>query len=270
MKFYFIPQYGLGNIIQTTPAVRWLQQQGEVTILTHPKHQAFNEVVYRDHQIVTVKKDNRSTIKSCNPSMFKKGGQISEVEMNLHLAGCKNPAPEDKTGFCGFEESQARFDIVFCDGYNKRKNKTDWLVKSYAYWPELAAHFKHLNIASIGTQDEYIPGTENRTGIGLLNTLGLIRNAKLVVCNDTGFFHAACVFGVRALALFTMTDVTKNFDPIFHKTGAIISRELECQPCQLNEHNFWIKNKPHCHWACRFIPTQKVIEKIEEMLSWAN
>src|SRR5690606_19425924 len=83
-----------------------------------------------------------------------------------------------------------------------------------------------------------------RTGIGLPETLGLIRNAGLFASNDTGLYHAAAAPDVPAVALFTFTDTDKNYDPVFHRRTRIITTGMECQPCQLTSPGHWLKLQP--------------------------
>ncbi len=260
---YYAPQFALGNIIQTTPAVRWLQRLDEVTLVTNKHTEHFIKAVFPSFP--TTNRPQSLPIKSVNPGKFKLGGTFSEVVMNLNLAGCL-PQKEDRTGFCGDGSRGEQFDIVFCNGYNKTRNLTDWEAKTYPHWPDVVAAFPDLKMATVGLPDEYIPGTTNRTGIGLAKTFALLRSARLVVANDTGLYHAAAAMGVPTLALFTMTDTTKNHDAIFHKTASIIRVGLPCQPCQLKAPKFWLKNKPVCGWACRDIPSTRVVAAIKGLL----
>lgn len=264
MIFYVIGN-GLGNIIQTTPAFRYLKKQyGHITVVTHEKYLEFAKAVYLGYPVITGPACGQ-VFKCCSPNDFRKGGGVSEVELNLRLVGCANPEAH-KTGFCGYEEAPEEFDILLCDGYNKRTNMTDWAVKSYPYWPEVASELSDYRVASIGAPGEHIAGTIDRTGIGLLKSFGLIKKAKLLVCNDTGFYHAANALGTRCAVIITMTDRDKNHDPGFHRHTTIISTDLPCQPCQLNERAFWLKNQSQCQWACREIPIKTVIEKIRNLL----
>lgn len=270
---YYLVGNGLGNIIQTTPAFVSLQvDRDEVTILCHEKDKAFAEIVYKGVANVVTKKQNLEcdVFKSCSPIAFKKDGNISEVDLNLKLVGC-DPIHYNQfkhQSFCGYQAVDDSYDVVICNGYNKRLNQTDWQVKSYVYWIEVVAKLvaSGLRVASVGLESEYVFGTENRTGMGLAKTLGLIRNSRVLACNDTGFYHAASAWGMPCVVVFTMTDKTKNYDPVFHRSAVIASLNLPCQPCQLNERGFWIKNQPICQWACRFVPVDDVVNKIKEFL----
>lgn len=264
---FYAPQFALGNIIQTTPAVRWLQRMEEVTLVTNHHTEQFIKAVFPG--IPTTTRPTSKPLKSVNPGKFKQGGDYSEVVMNLNMAGCL-PQKEDRIGFCGDGSKGEQFDILFCNGYNKTKNKTDWAAKTYPHWKPVVASFPDLKMGTVGLPDEHIAGTIDRTGIGLAKTFALLRSARLVVTSDTGLYHAASAMGVPVLVLFTMTDTTKNHDPIFHRTAKIIRRGLPCQPCQLRGTKFWLKNQPICGWACRDIPSLIVINEIKNALEEAD
>lgn len=272
---YYVVGNGLGNIIQTTPAFNWLAQDhySEVIVVAHPKDIDFAKVVYQDMARIETQVNRwgeGDIYRSSSPLHFKKGGGISEVELNLQRVQCHEDfmQPMKQSGFCGHSIMHEYFDVIICDGYNKRTNLTDWQVKSYPHWDKIAKRCieSGLAVASVGHPSEYISGTENRTGIGLKETLGLIKNAKVLLSNDTGFYHAACVLGTPCVVVFTMTDKDKNYDPVFHKLARVVSTDLPCQPCQLNEKAFWIKNKNNCGWACQNVPPEKIINALKEFL----
>ena len=274
MIYYEIAE-GLGNIIQSTPAFNYLKKKEEkITIVCHEKFQAMARVVYAGKaEIVAMKKKGIPIVKSIMVDGYKPECGKSEVAMNLIQAGCYNPKAEDKTGFCSYRESKEKYDILLCDGYNKNCSiEKAWQVKSYLHWEKLAERLKkEYKVASIGLKEEYIEGTQDETGIGIENTLGLIRNCKLLVSNDTGFYHAANVFGIKNVVIFTMTDRVKNYDPDFHRYTKIVIKGIECQPCQFKKteemkKNYWLSQKSHCGWACRDIEPGIIYDKIKETM----
>lgn len=266
---FYEPKFGLGNIIQTTPAIRYLQGIGQVIIIATPKTRYHLNAVFGPdivfENVAVTRKDQYFT--NCTPQMFAKHGDTSEVLMNLMMVKHTVNTELQRKGFCSFEESDEVFDIVIANGYNKTKNLTDWVAKTYPHFPEVVAALPQLKIASVGLESEYIPGTINRTGIGLQKTFGLLKNARLVVANDTGLYHAAAALGTPTLVLFTMTDTHKNHDPVFHQSARIITVGLPCQSCQLTAHHAWIKNKPQCQWACRNINPTTIVNRIAAELA---
>jgi ADP-heptose:LPS heptosyltransferase len=89
-----------------------------------------------------------------------------------------------------------------------------------------------LKICSVGDKREYIKGTVDRTGMSLLDTLGLIKNSKLFIGNDSGLYHCANALSIPNLVIFTFTSTVKNYDKRFHKYSKIIRKDLTCSPCQ--------------------------------------
>lgn len=274
MIYYQIAE-GLGNIIQSTPAFNYLKKREEkIEIVCHEKFQQMARVVYKGKAEVAERKKKGIPIeKSIMVDGYNPVCKQSEVSMNLIKVGCGDPKAEDKRGFCGYTEYEKSYDILLCDGYNKNcQIENAWQVKSYLHWEKLSRMLnKEYRIASIGLAQEYISGSINETGIGIERTLGLIRHCKLLVSNDTGLYHAANVFGVRNLVIFTMTDKGKNYDPDFHKHTTIVSKEVVCQPCQFtkspnNQKHYWIYNKAYCGWVCRDIEVDRVYRKVKELL----
>jgi len=111
------------------------------------------------------------------------------------------------------------------------------------------------------------PGTANETGIGILASHGIIKNASLLISNDTGFFHSSQALGTHCIVIFTMTSRNKNTDPIFHDNATILSPDLECYPCQFTTYPkpYWLSG--NCSHECRsFFNVHGVIEKADEYL----
>lgn len=274
----YIVANGLGNIIQTIPAYLYLRKKyGSVRIVCHPKWQEFTASIYdnifnkSDRQISTP----HHIFSSCNPNYFKTE-KISEVEKNLRLVGCQDmryrKVDTEVTAQMLTSDDldhADKFDILVCNGYNKRGGIDHWTVKSYSKWEELIEWLSldGYSVTSIGTRNEYIEGTYDRTEAGLKGTYDLIRQAKLLISNDTGFYHAANVLGTKCIALFTMTDRRKNYDPMFHRNTIAMHTDLACQPCQYNlEPLFWKTNAKVCKWACRNIPVYSIMKKVRELI----
>lgn len=267
---FYEPRYGLGNIIQATPAVLHLARQhggiDRITIVESPETSPFVRAVFRGWRIGS----GPATHSSVNPVSFRRLGGISEVASNLIAVGAE-ATPHQRLGFCGYAPQHERFDIVFANGCNRLVSATDWEAKTYAGWPEVVAMLAALpsgpTMATVGLPDEWIPGTVDRTGIGLPETLGLVRNAGLFASNDTGLYHAAAALEVPAVALFTFTDTDKNYDPVFHRRTRIITTGMDCQPCQLTSTGHWLKLQPLCGWACRDIPSKAVFDAINSVMA---
>jgi ADP-heptose:LPS heptosyltransferase len=163
-------------------------------------------------------------------------------------------------GECLYEKRDESFDIVLNDGYN-RSGSANWQIKSYPHYQELAKALMDAgySVASVGIKPEYIQGTINSTGLSLLGSIGVVKNAKLFISNDTGLYHCANALGVDNIVLFTATSIEKNYDERFHKHSTIVGRaDLSCRPCQAGRR--W--NKDCKTWDCREISVEKIMEKV--------
>lgn len=164
---------------------------------------------------------------------------------------------------CNYDVMPEKFDIVISNGYN-RKGDPVWVNKSYLHYKDVVYGLKNkgYTIASIGSKSEYIEGTEDRTMLPIKESLGLIKNAKLFIGNDSGMYHCANAVGTHNIALFTFTSTIKNYDSRFHKHCTIIrNNTLDCLDCQNTPRFKTCKSR-----ICRDIDPNIIIKKAEELL----
>ncbi len=62
------------------------------------------------------------------------------------------------------------------------------------------------------------------------DAMALIRNAGLVVCNDSMALHAASAFKVPTVAIFCATTPLFGFGP-WKNNAMVVEKELSCRPC---------------------------------------
>ena len=158
----------------------------------------------------------------------------SEVDVYMDIARSLEVEEEDLLWHsgCSYTQQEEKFDLVIHDGYN-RKGADFWKYKSYPRYREVVELLKDFKICSVGSKNEYIKGTINKTGLKLHDTLGTIKNSKLFLSNDSGLYHCANALGVNNAVIFTYTSQMKNYDKRFHKFSKIICREdLSCLSCQ--------------------------------------
>lgn len=190
----------------------------------------------------------------------------SEVDCYMQIARDLGVKEEDLIwhGECNYNKlrkAKNKCDIVIHNGY-KRDPNFDWSVKSYPYYEEVVKLLDGFEVCSVGAKNEYIEGTTNKTGLDLLTTLGIIKNCRIFLSNDSGLYHAANTLGVKNIVIFTATSMKKNFDSRFHKYSTIIGRsDLECRPCQGNRG--WKKCKT---WECRNIDPKIIANAIKEKI----
>jgi hypothetical protein len=165
----------------------------------------------------------------------------------------------DCSRLIGFSPTDERFDVVISNGYNWKMGDL-WTGKAYRCYPEVISELKSmgLSVCSVGAPQEYVTGTVNRTGIGLLKTLGLIKNSSVVLSNDSGFYHCAAALRKPAVVLFTFTNVVKNHDRNFHETATVLRTDLPCQ-AGCHAHHKW---KECDHQGCRDVDPYRVVEEV--------
>jgi hypothetical protein len=262
------PRFGLGNIVQTIPAIRFLESQGDdVTLIATDWTAPFLEAVFGRRYQIDRTPGQRPYCRTACPEDFNKQTGISEVVKNLQIAGAEATNEQREPHWpMPISYPVPAVDIVICDGYSKRASPEAWLVKSYPFWAKVVEALPGRMIASVGLPGEEVPGTVNMTNIGLGPTLDLIRKCRLFVSNDTGLYHAAAAMQIPTIAIFTATDTVKNHDPVFHRTATILRRDLPCSPCQHTAHHYWITNRKACGWACRYLQPADVAAAIEAKL----
>jgi ADP-heptose:LPS heptosyltransferase len=190
----------------------------------------------------------------------------SEVDTYMDIARELGVKEEDIIwhGECNYKKMNEEYDIVIHNGYN-RKGAANWKIKSYPYYEKVVALLvkEGFKVCSVGLKEEYIKGTVNKTGLDLLSGLGLIKNSKLFLGNDSGLYHCANALGIKNVVIFTATSITKNYDKRFHKYSELIYREdLKCRPCQANQ-----KWRRDCkNWKCREIAPEIIVNKIKETI----
>lgn len=192
----------------------------------------------------------------------------SEVDVNMDIARILGIKEKDLIwhGGCSYNrlrKAKNKYDIVIHDGYN-RHGAVNWSIKSYPYYKEVVDLLDEYTICSVGSKEEYIEGTDDKTGLDLLSTGGIIKNCRLFLSNDSGLYHYANTLGVKNIVIFTATNIKKNFDSRFHKYTTIVTRnDLKCRlSCQAG--HAW----KHCdHLECRNIDPAIISSIVREMLN---
>jgi len=161
----------------------------------------------------------------------------------------------------GRELYREQFDVVLCNG---GLNNIVWAKKKYQRWNEVAEILKAkgLTVACVGTADEYIQGCIDRTDIGVVPTMDIISQAKVLGSNDSGWAHFACAAGVRTVIAYTATNIVKNWNLYFHAMGWVVQPECEHFPCQADWHlgDRWTTCED---WKCTYYDPNRIAEYIE-------
>jgi hypothetical protein len=276
---------GLGNIVQILPLLSVLDREIGTTDLALPnssfgisKDLFPGRTVYLpgeniregdyDGKVVTIwgsihGRDTAPSLRVLN-AIHNQQMRLDCSEVSVYLrAALEVGVKSDKLGYdckslLGYENPDNFFDVVISNGYNWKRGDF-WKAKSYPRYEDVAVKLreKGLSVCSVGDNREYIKGTVDQTGVGLMKTLGLIKNARVVISNDSGFYHCACAFNVPCVVVFTFTNVTKNYDPVFHKSAVVMRNKLPCQgDCHARRR--WT----NCtHMDCRELPVESIVSK---------
>jgi ADP-heptose:LPS heptosyltransferase len=289
-RILFCTGEGIGNVIQTIPVVRTLKEVlGYEVDFWHAFgfYRLPNLIPYIDNWFV-----GRDILK-INPAFYK--GKVStfwtrnhlnvlvvnqlkllneikplimdrsEVDTYMDIARDLGVREEDILwhGGCNYLESRDNYDIVIHNGYKKEDDL--WKIKEYPHHETVAKMLidKGLSICSIGSKNEYVEGTVNKTELTLLSSLGVIKNCKVFLSNDSGLYHCANALSVPNVVIFTATSIEKNYDSRFHRYATIVGRDdLECRPCQKGRR--WTKD---CKtWDCQQVAPEVVYKAVMEKI----
>lgn len=110
-----------------------------------------------------------------------------------------------------------------------------WASKRWPYYSEFAESLQKLGfrVASFGTPEEYIEGTENMTGGTIEEMARKMCDCSFFVGNDSGVMHVANSLGIPLIAIFGPTN-SKTRGPL-RPTSRAISLAKPCAPCECND-----------------------------------
>jgi ADP-heptose:LPS heptosyltransferase len=275
---------GLGNIIQSTPALYQLSKYHEVHVLcteTSPDaHKVLGrsdivKKIFTDHQEVPLEKYNRivSTI-FCKPFLVNTVGMawLTEKEWLYHIRAAQTVEPKvvpEPTFWAAFKEparavtsASGGDDIIIPGG------KPKFLSKRYPRFRELAEFLESKGRSAVfaGTKHdlEGLEGIQQYPQIvepDLLELGAYLKNARTVIGNDCGPIHYAGALGVPAFALFGPSSMLKNLPPTI--TPISIDVPPPCMPCQVKDVHAWTKGSA-CKQECFEFGPEHIYRTITE------
>ncbi len=152
---------------------------------------------------------------------------------------------DDLTGyFCGDLEYRTPSETLV--GIHAGSKTGRWLVKRWPHYAELAARLveRGIRVASFGTADEYVEGTENRTGASIAAMCESMLDCSHFVTNDSGVMNIANALGIPTLALFAPTNAATRLP--LRATSAAIVLEKDCAPCEIKDIEGFTRGQCRC------------------------
>lgn len=146
-----------------------------------------------------------------------------------------------------------------------------WISKRWPYFSELAIRLRAhgFRVASFGTTDEYIPGTEDRTGGTIEQMCRSMLDCAHFVSNDSGPMHIAAALGMPVTVLFAPTNWRTRL-PLM-QTAERITVMKACSPCEVKDHAYFAAGLCRCIGD---IPVETVedaiVERIRRMKAWPD
>jgi ADP-heptose:LPS heptosyltransferase len=288
-KILFATGEGIGNVIQTIPVIRTLNEVlGFEIDLWHafgsfPMPKAIhyvnkwisggqiNNLNFNDYcgLVSTIHTSNYVSnipLKLLN-NPTKLSMTRSEVDTYMDIArdlGAKDFIWHGECLYSNVSE-QDRCDVIIHDGYNRKSPNKSWRVKSYPRYKAVAEVLEYdgFKVGSVGSKAEYVEKTIDLTGFDLLTTLGFIKKCKVFLSNDSGLYHCANALRIPNVVIFTYTSTDKNYDRRFHKYSTIIGRDdLECRWCQCEPRFKTCETR-----ECRKIDFPIVVEAVRSLMT---
>ncbi|HWA91787.1 MAG TPA: glycosyltransferase [Rhizomicrobium sp.] len=178
---------------------------------------------------------------------FAPGG-MHETLYNLEAARRLLGIPYDEADaldyFCG--DLAWRKPVEKLIGFHAGSKSGAWSTKRWPYYAELAQRLRArgLRVASFGTSDEYVEGTENRTGASIAAMCESMLECSHFVANDSGVMNIANALGIPTLALFAPTNARTRL-PLRSSSQAIVL-EKDCAPCEIKDPDGFARGHCRC------------------------
>jgi len=266
---------GLGNMLHTTPMIRNIarRMRRPVDVVAAEDHSnslclmhnpEFVGSVFALRQLVLARRyDTVFLTHSFGPMRvafnsdnviwaadWREYRPIEEHETRYNLDAAKDLLKipyrdDDLTGyFCGDLEYQQPSETLV--GFHAGSKTGRWIVKRWPHFAELAARLadRGIRVASFGTADEYVEGTENRTGATIESMCESMLECSHFVANDSGVMNIANALGIPTLALFAPTNVEARL-PLRPTTRAIVL-DKDCVPCELLDPETFQRGQCRC------------------------
>jgi len=146
-----------------------------------------------------------------------------------------------------------------------------WPAEQFGRLADLIRERLGLAVALIGaaSEVELCGQVQRHARSGLVNwagstalpeLVGLIRRAKVMVCNDSGPMHVAAAVSCPLVALFGPTNPART-GPLT-AAARVMRQSLPCSPCYLR----WLRECPYQHRCLRGIEAEDVYDEVVALL----
>ncbi len=99
--------------------------------------------------------------------------------------------------------------------------------------------------------------------VSILETMYIMKNAKLLICNDSMSLHMASAFKIPTVAVFCATSPKFGFGPWLNPNAMVVEdKTLDCKPCRRHGSNQCPENTE----KCMFFSYRKVIQACKKVL----
>jgi hypothetical protein len=266
---------GLGNMLHTTPMIRNIarrtgrpvdvvvaEDHARSLFLVHdPRHvnavwSLRQTVLRRPYKTVFVTHsfgnarvafNAERVVWSRDWSNFAAGGMhetLFNLEAARRLLGIAYDEADAHDYFCGDLSWRKPAEPLI--GFHAGSKSGAWSTKRWPHYAELAQRLRArgLRVASFGTSDEYVEGTENRTGASIAAMCESMLDCSQFVANDSGVMNIANALGIPTLALFAPTNARTRL-PLRDTSRAIVL-EKDCAPCEIKDPEGFARGHCRC------------------------
>jgi len=266
---------GIGNMLHATPMIRNISRRlgKRVDVVVSDEYQgglflmhnrAYVNAVYGLRQTVLARRYHTIFVTHCfggarvpfraerviwsrERDQFR-AGMTHETLFNLESARALLGIPYDDDDALGYYVGDFTYrpPAEPLIGIHAGSKTGHWASKRWPLFGPLAERLtrRGLRVASFGTPDEYVEGTENRTGGTIREMCQAMLDCSFFVANDSGVMNIANALGIPLLAIFGPTDAKTRLP--LRPTSAAIALDKECAPCELKNHSRFISGECRC------------------------
>jgi ADP-heptose:LPS heptosyltransferase len=169
---------------------------------------------------------------------------LYNLEAAKQMLGIPYDDSDVRTYFCGDLAYRAPAEPLV--GFHAGSKGGMWLTKRWPHFPELAQRLRRrgIRVASFGVSEEYVEGTENRTGGSIESMCASMLDCSHFVSNDSGLMNIANALGIPLLALFAPTNAKTRLPLRDTSSGIVLDKD--CAPCELKDPEGFTRGQCDC------------------------